>query len=422
MASSFTLVAGDTLHLTSVQTGHATSLIVEPIEKGVMLARPEQPYHRLHAAAQKQGKIFFAQTRGNSAAIWLIEKDDELISIRARACGSWLTLDKDGKWTLQASAAYWRLHSEDERPLANTQTAACDFDVDGYVMMPQLVAPHKIARALRFLNHHLGAADLAADLEPDGLGAQYVRAAAAHDSGGLDDSALDDGVVTGGVVKLGGGHVCTCCLAQSAVLLELLGATERQALVTALKRTYLGRGDRGEAGDAGDGGDAGDAGDGGSAAPIRLCPMFGCQVALRFPLSPFSAGVTDGEAALPGLLRLSDGLDWHTDAAKYNDKKSFHFVVGVFLSAVGCASEGALMVQPGSQHDERRAREQGELPKGALHSSTAATGAGSEARAVPILAEPGTAIVFDKDLLHAGAPNLSSNIRYALYFRMRLLK
>jgi ectoine hydroxylase-related dioxygenase (phytanoyl-CoA dioxygenase family) len=80
------------------------------------------------------------------------------------------------------------------------------------------------------------------------------------------------------------------------------------------------------------------------------------------------------------------------------------------------------MVQPGSQHDERRAREQGELPKGALHSSTAATGAGSEARAVPILAEPGTAIVFDKDLLHAGAPNLSSNIRYALYFRMRLLK
>ena len=172
-----------------------------------------------------------------------------------------------------------------------------------------LLAPDKIARALRFLNHHLGAADLAADLEPDGLGAQYVRAAAAHDGSGLDDSALDDGVVTGGVVKLGGGHVCTCCLAQSAVLLELLGTMERQALVTALTRTYLGRGD------CGDAGDAGDAGDGGSAAPIRLCPMFGCQVALRFPLSPFSAGVTDGEAALPGLLRLSDGLDWHTDAA-----------------------------------------------------------------------------------------------------------
>ena len=41
---------------------------------------------------------------------------------------------------------------------------------------------------------------------------------------------------------------------------------------------------------------------------------------------------------------------------------------------------------------------------------------------MPILAEPGTAIVFDKDLLHAGAPNLSPNIRYALYFRMRLFK
>ena len=414
-ANHVPLDAGDTLHLTSVQTGHACSLIVEPIEKGVMLARPEQPYHRLHAAAQKHGKIFFALTRGKSAAIWLIEKDDELISIRARACGSWLTLDEDGHWTLQASAAYWRLHGKNERPLANTQTAACShFDVDGYMMMPQLVAPDKIARALRFLNHHLGAADLAADLEPNGLGAQYVRAAAAHDG-----SALDDGVVTGGVVKLGGGHVCTCCLAQSAVLLELLGTTERQALATALKRTYLGRGD---GGGGGDGSDGGDGGDDGSAAPIRLCPMFGCQVALRFPLSPFSAGVTDGEAALPGLLRLSDGLDWHTDAAKYNDKKSFDFVVGIFLSAVGRASEGALMVQPGSQRDERRARVQGELPKGALHSSTAATGAGSEARAVPILAEPGTAIVFDKDLLHAGAPNLSPNIRYALYFRMRLFK
>ena len=31
----------------------------------------------------------------------------------------------------------------------------------------------------------------------------------------------------------------------------------------------------------------------------------------------------------------------------------------------------------------------------------------------------GTAIVFDKDWVHAGGPNLSSVIRHALYARMR---
>ena len=51
--------------------------------------------------------------------------------------------------------------------------------------------------------------------------------------------------------------------------------------------------------------------------------------------------------------------------------------------------------------------------------TTARGGEGGLGVAVPILAEPGTCIVFDKDLLHAGAPNLSPAIRYALYARMR---
>jgi ectoine hydroxylase-related dioxygenase (phytanoyl-CoA dioxygenase family) len=38
---------------------------------------------------------------------------------------------------------------------------------------------------------------------------------------------------------------------------------------------------------------------------------------------------------------------------------------------------------------------------------------------MPILCEAGSVIVFDKDLLHAGGPNLSADIRYALYARMR---
>ena len=145
-------------------------------------------------------------------------------------------------------------------------------------------------------------------------------------------------------------------------------------------------------------------------------------MALRFPLAPFAAGIADGPSAMAALLERSGGVDWHTDAAKYNEKKCFDVVVGIFLSAVGSACDGALMVQPGTQQSERRAREGAQLARGALHRDGAVTGAGSEERAVPILAEPGSAIVFDKDLLHAGAPNLSSSIRYALYYRVRLEK
>ena len=32
----------------------------------------------------------------------------------------------------------------------------------------------------------------------------------------------------------------------------------------------------------------------------------------------------------------------------------------------------------------------------------------------------GTVIVFDKDLVHAGGPNLGADIRYALYYRLRI--
>ena len=53
-----------------------------------------------------------------------------------------------------------------------------------------------------------------------------------------------------------------------------------------------------------------------------ICATFGCQVALRFPLLPFAHGVSDGEAALRTLMPLA-AQGWHTDAAKYNVKKSF---------------------------------------------------------------------------------------------------
>ena len=84
------------------------------------------------------------------------------------------------------------------------------------------------------------------------------------------------------------------------------------------------------------------------------------------------------------------------------------------------AWDGCLFVQPGSHAEERAARQAGEVARGALHSSKTITGSEALPHATPILAEPGTAIVFDKDLLHAGGPNLSSGVRYALYYRLRL--
>ena len=454
-SSPLSFVAGDILRITCDASGHSTALLVEPADKGyVMLASLDKPYHRLHAAPQKHAKLYFAQTRGHGAALWLVECSEPSsasVSIRARACGSWLALGADGTWVLRPTPSSWtrqicdpgacvpsplemahRRAASAASRVEGATAPAPSFDSDGYVVLRRLVPEPKLAKALRSLNHHLGSADLAADIEPDGLGAQYLRAAAAHDelstgaagtgAAGDDDAAAAaaaaaaPGGLAGGVVKLGGGHRCTCCLAQSAPLLDLMGVEERRAIARALRGTCVGGGlNRGMKQGQCDGDGDGD-GDG------TLSPHFGCQVALRFPLAPFAAGVADGAAALPALLQHAGGLDWHTDAAKYNEKKSFDVVVGLFLSSVGAAHDGALMVQPGSQRAERRAREAGELGRGALHSGDAVVGGGPEAlaRAVPILAEPGSVIIFDKDLLHAGAPNLSPDIRYALYYRMRL--
>ena len=112
-------------------------------------------------------------------------------------------------------------------------------------------------------------------------------------------------------------------------------------------------------------------------------------------------------------MLMRAGLDWHSDAAKcvsmplahahahlhahidarlpcacphstpvptatcrYNEKKRFDVVVGVFLSSVRAPSDGALFVRKGSHHAERSARLGGQLAKagskGALVSEGAA--------------------------------------------------
>lgn len=60
----------------------------------------------------------------------------------------------------------------------------------------------QVERAIRFLNHHLGSADLPLDLDPSGLGSEFAGEAGERVA----------------VVKLGSGRKCTCCLSQARAL------------------------------------------------------------------------------------------------------------------------------------------------------------------------------------------------------------
>ena len=409
---------GETIELQHERTGYALVLIVETVQRGLMLARPTAPYHRLHSSAQQAShKLSWKQTVGNAAAAWDIVMAGEaagsvLVRGVCRKASSpvYLNVDADGALVVseEEGTAAWQLRrgsSSDSGGggvfgvvgvsigsssssgggggggglglgLSQGPAAAASFARDGFVVLPGLCAADKVACALRLLNHHLGSADLKADVEPDGIGMEYERAV-----GELDGS--DGGeAASRGVVKLGSGRRCTCCLAQAAPLLALLGPAQRAAI--------------------------------GEAVGEQVAVPCGCQVALRFPLRPFGEGVLDGEAALPSLLPHAQ-TEWHSDAAKYNEKKSIDVVVGVFLNAMGTAAQGNLWVQPGSHLREREAREQ-QPGLRRLHSGHAY----SHETATPITAAAaGSVVVFDKDLVHAGGPNLSPDIRYALYYRLR---
>ena len=189
--------AGDRLDMLHEPSGHDVSFLIEPVQGGgLMLALPERPYHRLHAASQKAGALYFKQTRGHAAALWRVEPSGpahvRITPVRKpteAAQELWLALDGEAKWTLQASACDWRLrlHEGDDTAVArgahrsvgssppddrsdSGTAAAADLATDGYCLIRRLVPNDKVRRALRFLNHHLGSADLPSDIEPEGLG------------------------------------------------------------------------------------------------------------------------------------------------------------------------------------------------------------------------------------------------------------
>lgn len=409
---AFVFDVGERVQLQNGVTGHVLDLLVEPVRHGVMLAQVSQPYSRLQRSSQRK-TVVWKQTAGNAYALWSILQNHSAVDcskppavhvVAAIAPSLRLAMNHEGDlilceegeedegrsmWWLQqgATSLPMGLHNAlgNETPMRDVLGrgytcgveegngvkvgAVQNFARDGFLVLPGLVGHSKVEKALRYLNHHLGSASLAEDLEPDGLGMEF-------------EGVLDEVQPASGVVKLGSGRRCHCCLAQAAPLLDLIGAKEREVICAAL----------------------------GSSRPILA--TFGCQLALRFPLRPFTEGVLDGEAALPLLLPHAQ-LQWHTDAAKYNEKKSFDIVLGVFLNALPSRDRGNLWVQPGSHVQERADRESADGKNAGLRQYTA-----EEAHAI-LAPDPGTVIVFDKDLVHAGGPNLSPNIRYALYYRVR---
>ncbi|KAK3257706.1 hypothetical protein CYMTET_33218, partial [Cymbomonas tetramitiformis] len=289
------LQTGETLRITHVQTGFSLHLIVERTKQDFyLLARTDQPYHRL--CVSQHSHMLSWKPCMNATALWKIRKAVRGQVFLEGKCGLYLAFSDDGKnlelvpWKGCQSRCGWSnnnagiddVESVKLQSLAlSTHEDAASFDpandflARGFFVLEDLVPAEKVEAALRLLNSSLGSADLAADLETTGIGTEFMDGPGAA------------------VVKLGSGHRCTCSLSQASVLLSLLGPKERSRISSAVFN------DR----------------------PIS--GMFGCQVALRFPLS------VGEEAANSSIGPFLKRLTWHSDAEKYNEKKKFDFVASL---------------------------------------------------------------------------------------------
>ena len=406
------LETGDTVRLEHVPTGFRLALIVATTwsgrtgkGEGLMLARPAQPYHRLLATNSAKAPLRWKTTLGCPDALWTVQRpdpdadqppsaDSTLCTVRnLKRRATHLVMAADGQLSVGeggAGAVWCRLPAAEaaapaQPPLTTrSQTpagpsaevaavaAAADpamsyqqFLSQGYALLPGLVGGAACDGALRLINHHLGSTQ-SRQVAPGqhGLGAEFLSSAVSADGGDGDDGSAAD---SAGVIKLGS-------LALHPDLnAGMLGPAECAALESALQL-----------------------------APGDIKPPVGCQLALRFPLPPLphesraEQATTDADT-LDGLRRR---LQWHSDINKYNDKKTFDFVVGIFLSPVTQPTDGALWVLPGSHLSP--------TPTPAAALEYASSGA---AVPTPILThQPGDAIVFHRRMVHAGGPCLAPGI------------
>ena len=348
------LVTGDTIRLEHMATGFRLSLLVATTWSakagkgdGLLLARPAQPYHRLLATSSERTPLRWKTTLGCPDALWIIQEPDNLpatngggqspslcIIRNLKRRTTYLAMAADGQLSIGGPASVWRwLPAATAVAPAPSESASVEPTIDvprsalppfeqfmeqGYCMLPGLVSAAKSQCALRLINHHLGSTQSRQVAAGEhGLGAEFLY----QDSDGCSSDE------PAGVVKLG-----TLAL-HPDLNCGLLGPVECETWARALRL-----------------------------APAQIKPPAGCQLALRFPLPPTPwnsdssrndisgelRGQQQASADIDSLEGLRGRLLWHTDLNKYNDRKSFDFVVGVFLSPVRRAQDGALWVLPTS--------------------------------------------------------------------------
>lgn len=136
----------------------------------------------------------------------------------------------------------------------------------------------------------------------------------------------------------------------------------------------------------------------------KVHPVRGGQIALRFP------GMEDPPRS-PGCH--IDGMYSPTNGVQKGTIQNFTMLVGVYLSETACENAGNFTVWPGThrlfasyfQEHGAEALLDGmpkiEMPK-----------------PVQLMVEPGDVVLAHYQLAHGNAPNVSPNVRYALYFRL----
>ena len=117
-----TFECGETIELQHEGTGYALMLLVEPVQRGLMLARPAAPYHRLHRSTQQllrgSHRLAWKPTVGNAAAAWdIVAAGEDQTSVlvrgvcRKESSPVYLSVDPDGALVVseEGGAAAWQL-------------------------------------------------------------------------------------------------------------------------------------------------------------------------------------------------------------------------------------------------------------------------------------------------------------------------
>lgn len=375
------------------------------------LAKFDKPYQRLHVS--NLGTITFQNGSGKRNML-VFEQHEDVLNIRTclkasdglsflyicvDAFGSLRTCTKSVESVGMCTDFYSKIiYSDTTLCLADCLSSSSRkrssfrlpywqlqrFVNEGYVHLNRVVGPVEVTNCLRKLNHLLGL-----------------------------PGAVHAGGAQPGLGKLGGG-VGACKEVEALLAAGVVSAAE----------ALLGEG----------------------MVDLSVDRCIGPQVALRFPETDEHAGKLER-------------VEWHTDGYRRGRAHDFSLLAGVFLSDVTEPMSGNLLVWPGSHHLIHRVttwpagaidveklaalqrREFPHLSPACVPSAQPAAGLSSETvgdsvvsgpRAADhrgplpslgpphqLLVQAGDLCLLHPDLAHAGGPNLSSNIRSAIYFRMR---